>query len=181
MASKRRNGAKVRLVPKTGDATPASAIQDMATAAGDLVESVTTGAATAAMVAQALPEELARVATQALPPASNGTPPPTSTPAADPRVTIQVEDLAARALVEGQASMRAAQNEMRTWPPSAPGLVVLSFLPLDWQDDEARAFLATLNDDQAALVGAWMSRQFWDGYGLGQTDARQGTDLRVPT
>jgi len=89
-----------------------------------------------------------------------------------------IDEVTAAILVAGQEGVQAAAGVARELPTGAAGEVVLHCLPEDWRDDEARVLVGKLSDNDAALLLGWISRQWWEGYGLGNMHGRTGEDLR---
>lgn len=65
-------------------------------------------------------------------------------------------------------------------PPGAVRDVVMNTLPDEWRNARAVGFLSRLSDEDAAFLLAHLCREWWDGYGLGQTHREVGQDLRPP-
>jgi hypothetical protein len=63
-------------------------------------------------------------------------------------------------------------------PPGAVRDVLLNTLPDEWRDSGAFGLLQRLTDQDAAMLLAWLCRQWWDAYGLGQSHHEVGEDLR---
>ena len=56
--------------------------------------------------------------------------------------------------------------------------VLLNTLPDEWRDGGAVGLLQRITDQDAAMLLAWLCRQWWDAYGLGQSHHEVGQDLR---
>lgn len=91
---------------------------------------------------------------------------------------VNVEEIGAAALYAARDGMRAAETMAKEWPAGASVQVVLFCLPEDWRDAEAAAMLGKLTEDEQALLLAWLTNQWWGGYGVGQDDHAKGHDLR---
>lgn len=65
----------------------------------------------------------------------------------------------------------------RQLPPRAVCDVILNTLPDDWRDANAVGLLNKLNDTDGGLLLAWICRQWWDAYSLGQVHSKAGEDL----
>jgi hypothetical protein len=66
----------------------------------------------------------------------------------------------------------------RTLPVGAVKDVVLNVLPEDWRDARSVGLLQRLTDEDGSMLLAWLCRQWWDAYSLGQAHAKTGEDLR---
>jgi hypothetical protein len=73
---------------------------------------------------------------------------------------------------------RDAHTLAKQLPSGAAGDVVAWCLPETWRDASASALLAKLGDEDAALILAWLTCQWWEGYGVGHLHGMTSEDLR---
>ena len=66
-------------------------------------------------------------------------------------------------------------------PVGAVKDVLLNTLPDEWRNGDAFGLLQRLTDQDAAMLLAWVCRQWWEAYGLGQAHHEVGEDLRAAT
>ena len=69
-------------------------------------------------------------------------------------------------------------NLAATLPPGATRDVLLNTLPEEWRTTRAVELLRRISDGDAAMLLAWVCRQWWDAYGLGHVHHEDGQDWR---
>jgi hypothetical protein len=91
-----------------------------------------------------------------------------------------IEDVAVAIGAAALEGVQPAKELAGQLPGPAARDVVLSLLPDDWRDADAFQLLTKLPDADIALILAWLTAQWWHGYGAGQEHRSQGLDLRAP-
>jgi len=93
---------------------------------------------------------------------------------------MDAEELAASTatlLVAGDQGKASAHAVAAQFPEEEQRKIVLSLLPESWRDDSAEAMLGRLSQEQRALLLAWLTCQWWDGYRTGKAANQAGEDL----